>query len=248
MKVEEDDEFENLRDGDLFKLVSNYDELSEKAFTVFYKRYTNDFHRLVCRIDSNQSVVENLVSQTMEQAYFRAATYEGDNTLTLKSERGKTLAWLGRIARNIYNQDFRDSKKKIKTVSKSDGVENEDETSTENATDNGFVRKGELTKKICEVENVIWEKGNFEESIISVEKSILQQVLSQLSERDRDVLLAYFEEYDPNIQNQKLSREKIKELSERYNITPDYIRKIKERTLKTVREKCQKEKTAEPKL
>jgi RNA polymerase sigma factor (sigma-70 family) len=239
MELNDDDELESLRDGDLFRLMADGAEKVERAFDIFHKRYVRDFHNLVKGISSDTSIVEDLVSKTMEEAYLKAETFKEDNSLSLKSERGRTLAWLGKIARNIYNQNFRISQKSIKIVSQDDKFE---ETSLiEEATENGFITKGALGRKIREAEDEVLG-GNY----VSVanapllEKRILREVLSELSERDRDVLIAYYNEYDPEIKNQKLSKEAIKELCESYNITPDNIRQIKLRTFKKVSEKCLK--------
>lgn len=236
----EEDELENLRDGDLFKIMADDVEKSEIAFNVFYERYKDDFHKLVCRISFDQSVVEDLVVTTMEEAYFKANTFKGDNSLSLRSERGKTLAWLGKIAKNVFNQNFRNAKKDIKTVPQKDDFGNDDSL-TEKATENGFIAKGELYQQVREAEdNILGANNLVKTNITSLEKEILLEVLSELSERDKGVLLDCFDEYDPEIENQKLSKEKIKELCERYNITPDNIRQIKLRTFKKVRDKCLK--------
>lgn len=248
MKLDED-ELENLRDGDLFKLMANDVKKSEIAWIIFNNRYIDDFHKLVHRINPNPTVVEDLVSMTMEEAYFRANTFKGVNSLSIKSERGRTLSWLGKIAKNIYNQTFRISKKEIKIVPQIDGFENE--TLIEKSTKNGIIKRGDLSRKIRETEDDVLGTNHLDNTNLPfLENEIFQEVLSEISERDRDVLLATFDEYDPEIKNQKLSREKIKELCERHNITPDNIRQIRLRTFKKVRDKClqMKAKKVESKL
>lgn len=233
-----DDDFEQLGDGKLFNLIAKNNGESEKAFDVFYSRYKNDFYGLLFKISSNESVVKELFCETMEQAYFKADTFKVEENISKKSERGRTLRWLKRVAENIYNQRFRDQKKEIKIVSESGDRDEEKESLIDTASDNGHILKGELTSKIRKIENNILGIKDLEVNSISLEKRILQEVLLELSERDRDILLAYIDEYDPEIKNQKLSRAKIKELSERYGVTPNYIRTIKKRTFTAVSEKC----------
>lgn len=229
MKLIEDD-LEQSDDGELFALTAKNNGESEKAFEVFYKRYKNDFYKLLFRISSDERVKKELFNETMELAYFKAHTFKIEKNKIVKNQRGKTLAWLGRIAQNIYVQKFRDNEKEIKAEVNEDLLEI--------ASENGIILKGELNFKIRESEDNFFNIKNSATNDISSEKKILQKVLLELSERDRDILLAYYDEYDPRIKNQKLSRGKIKELSQRYNITPDYIRTLKGRIFKNVSKKC----------
>lgn len=229
MKLIEDD-LEQSDDGELFALIAKNNTDSEKAFDVFYKRYKNDFYRLLFRISSDERVKKELFNETMERAYYKAHTFKVENNKIVKNQRGKTLAWLGKIARNIYIQTFRDNEKEVKAEVNEDLLET--------VSENGIISKAELNSKIRESEDNFFDIKNSATNSISSEKKILQKVLLELSERDRDILLAYYDEYDPRIKHQKLSRGKIKELSQRYNITPDYIRTLKGRIFKNVSKKC----------
>jgi RNA polymerase sigma factor (sigma-70 family) len=174
----------------------------------------------------------------MEEAYFKAETYEDDESLGSKAGRGRTLSWLRTIARRIFLQELRVKKKLPQSLSLD--TDNSQEVVTDiikKLSSNGIVDKSNLNKINIEIENSflrIEDNRNY----ISTERKILREVISSLPEREREILLMYVAEFDPRIKNQKLPRAKIKELSEKYDITPAYIRKIKERTFKAVYKEC----------
>lgn len=90
-------------DDDLFLYMSFYDQpgdrdTAEAAFRVFHGRYATELHarcRSIChRYQQPDSFVEDLAIQTLHRAYMRASTYKGPGS------RGRTMAWLCKIAKN----------------------------------------------------------------------------------------------------------------------------------------------------
>lgn len=241
MKLIEDD-IDEPSDGELFVKMASKNEESENAFNIFYNRYKNDFYKNIFRLRLNEADRKELFNETMMQTYVKSHTFKVEKDISIKKQRGKTLSWLGKIARNIFNQKSRDKKKKINAEANEDLLET--------ASENGIILKSQLSSKIRESENDFLGIENSESNKISLEKEILRKVLTELPERDRDILLSYYDEFDLEIKHQQLSGAKIKELTERYNVTPNYMRKIKERAFKTVRERClnQKAKIVESKL
>jgi len=235
----DEDGLEKLRDGELLKLIANRGEQGERAFDAFYSRYIKDFYKKVCRISLDENVIQELVSETMEQVYYKAHTFKAEEGIDSDAERRRTLAWLGKIAHRIFLQKLRDQEKDPETVSMdSDNFEGKKNELLEKMSENGFITKANLNHIIRESGNKTLGIINTEREAISPHRKTLREVMSRLPEREKDILLNWFEEYDPRIKNQKLPRKTIKNLRERYNVTPDYIRKIKERTFKAVREKC----------
>ena len=235
----EEDDLENLKDGELLKITSQDSELSEKAFTAFYDRYKDDFYKIVCRISPDENMAKELFAETMEQAYFKAEKFNAEENLSSQSERGKTLTWLKTIATRIFAQKFRDKEKMPKTVSLvSDNSEGEITNLIEKLSENGSVTKANMNHINREVEDKSLKLLGSKEEYISKERAILRNVLSNLSDRDRDILFAYLIEIDPRIKNQKLSRKTLEELREKYKVTSGYIRKLKERIFNKVRQEC----------
>ncbi len=230
----EEEDLENLRDGELLKIISQDSERSEKVFTAFYDRYKDDFYKIVCRISSDENMAKELFAETMEQAYFKAEKFKAEENLSLQSERGRTLTWLKTIAKNVLAQKFRDKKKMPKI---SDDSEGEITSLIESLSENGSVTKANLNHINREAEDKSLNILDSEE-YISKERAILRNVLSKLSERDRDILFAYLTEIDPSIKNQKLSRKTLEELREKHKVTSDYIRTLKERIFNKVRQEC----------
>ena len=80
----------------------------------------------------------------------------------------------------------------------------------------------------------IFNESSEENEIIASENVLLvEKALSNLKERDRDILITYiqFEEG-----NKKLPRDEISRLSEYWEVLPDNMRKIKQRALLNVKE------------
>ncbi len=68
----------------------------------------------------------------------------------------------------------------------------------------------------------------------------MREVLKELPEREREVLLATYEEFDFQKPNQHLSQEKIDELTNRYGITSKNLKQIRHRARKFVFEESLK--------
>lgn len=68
-----------------------------------------------------------------------------------------------------------------------------------------------------------------------INKEILDVGLSKLSIRERHILMVYMEYFDPNEPNRHLPDEVIKELCIKYNINSTYLRQIKYRALKKLK-------------
>lgn len=230
----EEEDLENLRDGELLKIISQDGERSEKAFTAFYDRYKDDFYKIVCRISSGENMAKELFAETMEQAYFKAEKFKAEENLSSQSERGRTLTWLKTMAKHILAQKFRDKKKMPKI---SDDSASEITNLIETLSENGSVTKANLNHINRKAEDKSLNILDSEE-YISKERAILRNVLSKLSDRDRDILFAYLIEIDPSIKNQKLSRKTLKELREKHKVTSGYIRTLKERIFNKVRQEC----------
>lgn len=210
------DGLEGLRDGSLFELIAKQDEQSEPAFDVLYERYKKDFFRLIWRFGS-EDVVKEIFNETFETAYLKAKTFKPCDDLDSEAERRRTLKWLCKIAGNVSVQKFRKQGKEVQIF-----------------TEDKLISKGQLFQKIREGEEEILGLNRQKGKSNSLEEQILKQVLSELSERDKDILLTYVKEVDLKVKSQKISRATMKELKERYGLKPANIRQIKLRTLKVV--------------
>src|SRR5215813_5421164 len=90
-------------DEQLFALMARRDEDAIEAWETFYRRYINDFHRLLHRLPGvSSSDIEDLAQDTMVKAWRSAHTFQDRGDGDADAARRRALAWLGRIAQRHY--------------------------------------------------------------------------------------------------------------------------------------------------
>lgn len=226
------EKFGEATDGELFERMAKHDDEAKEAWAEFYQRYFKDFRRLVCRIRGlTLTGVDDLVQETMFQAYKAAHTYKAVDATDAGALRLRTLAWLGRIARNIYNSAWRSKKDvTVNDFAKQDG----DGNLLPSEKDRVF-RLGKISREIREAEEKV---AGYEEKTgrVSSKKQLLHNALEALTERERDILLAYYEHYERGQMQQRMPQQVIDEICKRYGINSTYLRKLRERADKKIRE------------
>lgn len=221
-------------DEQLFALMAQRGEEAREAWETFYRRYINDFHRLVCRLPGvSPSDVNDLVQDTMVQAWKSAHTFQGGGDGDPDGARRWALAWLGRIARNHY---WGTRRRKITLVN--DAVEQEDKD--ENASHKDEPRSRRLSKLHHEIEravNLVAGVTEISADAGSGYMQLLREALATLTDRERDVMLATYEHYEPGQQQQRrLPKEVVAEICSKFAITPDNLRQIRKRTDAKIRQ------------
>lgn len=86
-------------------------------------------------------------------------------------------------------------------------------------------------------------EGDDTEIPTSAEEQILKKVMSEMTPRDQDILLTYYE-FQMDIQedgHKKLPAVEIERLCNQYHILPDYLRQIKHRTFLKVKNRITEE-------
>ena len=99
---------------------------------------------------------------------------------------------------------------------------------------------GELVWRIRESEDKILRNFSSNGHTASKPRKIMSEVLAELAERAREILLATYEEVDLQNPNQHLSQKKIDEINERYGITSKNLKQIRYRARKFVFEESLK--------
>jgi RNA polymerase sigma factor (sigma-70 family) len=230
-------------DGHLFALMARRDEDGKNACAEFYQRYINDFHNLVCRrIDLSDAEADDLVQETIFQAYQSASTYECPENLTTHESRALTLAWLGRIAQRLHYSEYR--KKRVTLVTGLEGHDG-DEFSSPTTSGERKVVNTDLHNRIREAEDSVARISSSEDGSISPERQLLRDALSSLKERERDILLVYRDHQQPGEKHPHLPKEILAQLCERHQIKPAHARKIRERAYKQVLAYVQANKTGQ---
>lgn len=221
-------------DGELLAAMAADDDLSYSAFNIFYNRYFDDLHsftfRVVGLLDADRF---DLVQETMLQAYRAAATFKEAEEGDANQKRRRTVAWLGKIATNIHREKYRRQK-----GTEFESLEKENQETVEVPSEK--ISSGELVWRIRENEDKILQDFSSNGHAGSTPRKIMREVLAELSEREREILLATYEEFDFQKPNQHLSQEKIDEITERYGISSKNLKQIRYRARKFVFEESLK--------
>lgn len=216
-------------DGQLFGLMAQRGGDAKEAWAEFYTRYVTRLYQLVHRLRGlTASDIESLVQDTMVQAWKAARTFESDDTLGEEASQNRTLAWLGRIAQNLCFAMRR--REKIKPTSGS----NEENDQSPASTGRKLIPRGELHLEIRAAEARIEGTPEVHEESESTEVRLLRQALETLTEREWDILMTTYEYHEYGKEYQRLPQGVIDELCSAYNISPQYLRKIRERAYKKV--------------
>ncbi len=226
-------------DGELLAAMAADDGvLSFAAFDIFYNRYFDDLRKHTFKVFGLLEADRlDLVQEAMLQAYRAAASFKEteDSNDDAEKIRRRTIAWLGTIAANIHRQKFRRLKgAKLEALED----ENKETETTEMVSDK--IPLGELVWRVRDEEDKFLRAFSSNGQTESKPKKILREVLAELSEREREILLASFEEFDLQNPNNHLSQEKIDEINERYGITSKNLKQIRYRARKFVFEESLK--------
>lgn len=221
-------------DEQLFVLMAQRGEGAREAWETFYQRYIKDFHQLVCRLPGvSPSDINDLVQDAMVQAWKSAHTFRGRKGDDADTARGWALAWLGRIARHHYW-----GMRRRKIVLVSDSADQEDKA--ESASQMNEPRSRRLSKLHQEIEKAVSLVTGIVEPTVkddSIHKQLLREALAPLTDRERDVMLATYEHYEPGQQQQRrLPKEVVAEICHKFKITPENLRQIRRRTDAKIRQ------------
>ncbi len=219
-------------DEQLFALMAQQDEEAKEAWKTFYLRYINDFHRLVWRLPGvSPSDIDDLVQDTMIKAWKSAHTFQGNKKGDADAAHDRTLAWLGRIAQRHYWEMRR---RKITLVSDSEPQEDGQIGSSLNEEPRSS-RLGKLHNEIKKAVDAVTGMVEEEVDAVSIQMRILQEALTTLPEREREIILATYEHYEPGQKQQRrLPKEAVDKICQRFDITPDNLRQIRKRTYEKI--------------
>jgi RNA polymerase sigma factor (sigma-70 family) len=207
-------------DDDLFLYMSFYDQpgdrvTAEAAFGVFHGRYATELHarcRTICnRYRQPNSFAEDLVSLTLHRALKGANTYKGPST------RGRTMAWLCRIARNALIDAHRNP-------NRPNLLNNATETDlgAENYSPEDFT-------------NLYHE---FESPLLSQEHwKLVTQAFEELDERTQRVLVETLVQRAKSPKHQYMYRGTAALLADRLGITVENLRRIRLNGMKALEAK-----------
>jgi len=214
-------------DEQLFALMAGRGEEAKEAWKIFYLRYINDLHRLVHRLNGvSPSDINDLVQETMIKAWESAHTFKAGGDGNTDIARRRTLAWLCRIAKNRYWE-----MRRRKIILVSDAEAQKDSPDSQLSKDE--VRRVDKSKLHHEIKKAVDAMTGTVEAgaeTISVQRQLLQEALATLTEREKEIILATYEHYEPGQQQQRrLPKEASDEICLRFKITSDNLRQIRKR-------------------
>lgn len=216
-------------DGELFARMAELGSTAKEAWAEFYQRYVGDFRKLVCRIRGlPQAGVDELIQETMIQAYKAAHTFRDGDISDAEVARRRTLAWLGRIAHNLHWSMLRQQRGVLIGNLPQHNGEDDSQLSTKGRR----LSLGELHREIKDAEGVVLDGGNDEH--ISLRKRLLREALDSLTDRERDILIATFDHHERGQKQQRLPNAVVKEICETYNISHAYLRQLRKRALEKI--------------
>lgn len=217
-------------DGELFALMAEQGPAGEEAWAEFYQRYVGDLYKRVSRLEVvPQPLVEELVQETMIKAFKSASTFKEKEVSDAKVARRRTLAWLGSIANRTHLSMLRRRRGVIVGSLPQEDGEDYSQLSTKGRP----LFPGELHREIKDAEDVASGSGN--DAHISPNMRLLLEALDSLTERERYILVVTYEYHQYGQEQQRLPYTVVKEISERYHISHDYVRKLRERALEKIK-------------
>lgn len=211
-------------DKELFTLMAARGDEDQEAWAEFYRRYIDDLRKLLQRLPQGRG--DELAQEALIQAYERANTFRSDEALDADGLRRRTLAWLGRIARNLYVSSLRGQRGvTVGTLTGADGEE-----ALRLSEKGRLLSRGELHREIKELEDNAVGIAEEDDEVSDYQRA-LQEGLDALTQRERDILIATYEHYDsakPERQ-QRLPPAVIEGICQRHGINLDNLRQIRKR-------------------
>ncbi|MDW8465952.1 MAG: sigma-70 family RNA polymerase sigma factor [Chloroherpetonaceae bacterium] len=191
------EEMHHKTDGELLQIVAERSPRSEHAFAAFYNRYI-EYVFFICKRKYGTQLCEDEICDLVQETFVRV--FERADTFCEEAklaEDERRRRTQGWLQRIMANI-FIDRKRRNQSI---------------------------VTQPLPEgAENLfIAAEDSGEETQLSKKMQLVQQAIASLPERDQDIVRTIYQWYEPS---KKLPSTVIAELVERYQTTPENIRKI----------------------
>lgn len=208
----DNDDLSTLDDADLLEFMAAAAEepkLARDAFDEFYRRHIDFLYRACHRrfARNGDAFLEDLVSDAFLRAYECAGTYKVPASRDQDSRRRNARAWLARITERL-------------------------------AFDMLAPRRG---AKLLLRDDEFWsavanEATPAEENAPSAQHEMLLTLLDRLTDRERQVLVATADFYEPDGTARRMPIHAVAELERHLDTTSANIRQIRSRAMKKIRD------------
>lgn len=202
-------DFSTFAETDLFEWMAEAEkcpDYARAAFGEFYQRHVKYLFSVCSK--KYQDLAEDIVHDAFLRAYQKAAKFDVKRLCgNAETDRRKVRAWLGRVAERVAANVF--AAREEEPVTNPSTTSLPDDWGTDCEADDG--------------------PGN-NERIAQV-----QAAINLLPEREREIAWVIAHSWRPGEKANRWSRDDLAAIAERFNETPENIRQIKSRLLKTLR-------------
>ncbi len=195
-------------DGELLMLVAQRHDGWENAFRVFYERHCG-YLFYICNRNYCRRISADAVQDLVQETFIRVL------------EKAHTFRVDDTLNPNDSLRRTRGWLQRIAENLLNDSYYHNTSVPTEPLTDAHVAHAFMLAE------------NNSQDSQDSKRMKLIKDALNSLTEREQDIMRTVYQWYDPN---KNLPAHVIEELTQRYNTTPENIRKILSRARKKVRE------------
>jgi RNA polymerase sigma factor (sigma-70 family) len=218
-------------DVELFALMAAGGDAGKEAWAEFYRRYVEDLYKDIswCLKDIPQPIGEDLTQDTMIQVHQEADTFREGDVSGEEAARRRTRAWLRKIAIHIHLSKLLQQRGVIIESLTQEDSEGDSQLSTKGRR----LSPGELHREIKDAEDEVSGSGNGDHT--SLLMRLLCEALDSLTDMERCILMVTYEYHQYGQEHQRLPNAAVKEISETYNISHDYVRQLRKRAIKKIK-------------
>lgn len=227
---------EGNSDDYLIELVGLKEDFPEEAMTAygqFYDRFWDEMLTIAIGVTKDAQQAQDLVSDTFNMVYSKAGTFKKEKIRNKENIHIAILYWMTRIMMNVFYDNYLPEEYYHSKSNKAEFKENE----SPNIIQNNFKPKqfdsyeddffDLLEKQENDVDNeskLTYEIIEDEEQEIKSENlKKIEEYLSKIYERDRDIILMTYNNYTPGKNTPSVI---LDELEQRWGTSRDNIRQI----------------------
>jgi len=188
------------------ELQDDFPEESKKALSILYDRYNEKLYKMLYKILSKHGLLPEDIVDLVTDTFYKIQSEKLKCHKQENSTESSFLYWLITVAKNLYY-----------------GILNEQKH-----------KKEHFQLSYSPFEQKDHENANFayeEKSSKYPNEEIIVDYVQNLPEREREILLSYFDYYD---KEKYTPSEIMSELALRHNTSVDYIRNIRNRLKKRI--------------
>lgn len=216
---------------ELMGMKADFPQEAMDAYGKIYFRYWDVMLYIAKGVTKDEDTAQDLLSDTFNMVYNKASTFTKTKVKDPDNMRYCIQKWMTAIMQNVFYDNYLDEAYKKPS-------------DNENSEDSFLIDKRSIKKHLDDEYNTfIKELDEIEDSVQfeyegadSRNLKLVKEYISKLSDRDRDIVLTFYNYYLPG---KKTPSEVLNELEKKWNTTRPNIRKILEKFRKAIKESLQ---------